>query len=178
MIIGIDMGHTLTPGNYGAIGIKNESEETRNVGNLVIKYLECMGHSVVNVTVDEAESQVESLHQRIDKANEQYLDIFVTIHFNAFDGERDGSEIYTYGARVFEEAERVLNNLAELGFNNNGILDGSRLYLVRRSYAPAMLIEIAYIDNEGDMEIYDPEEVAKAIVSGITGESISNHCQN
>lgn len=178
MIIGIDMGHTLTPGNYGAIGLKNESEETRNVGNLVIKYLECMGNTVVNVTVDYAQTQQESLTERIRRANEEPLDLFVSIHFNAFDGERNGSEIYTYGARTTPEAERILYNLQELGFKNNGIYDGSSLYLIRRSYAPALLIEIAYIDNEGDMEIYEPTLVAKAIASGIVGEEVPNYCLN
>lgn len=176
MNIGIDMGHTLTPGNYGAIGIKNESDETRNVGYLVIKYLECMGHNVVNVTLDDATSQQDSLIERIRRANEEPLDIFASIHFNAFDGKKNGSEIYTYGARVLPEAERVLNNLTQLGFNNNGILDGSNLYLVRRSYAPAMLIEVAYIDNEGDMEIYEPDLVAKAIASGIVNQEIPEYC--
>lgn len=178
MIIGIDMGHTLNPGNYGAIGIKNESEETRNVGNRVIKYLECMGNTVVNVTVDYADTRQESLTERVRKANAQKLDLLVSLHFNAFDGERNGSEIYTYGGRKLPVAERILNNLSGLGFQNNGVFDGSSLYMIRRTYAPTILLEIAYIDSPIDMEIYDPELVAQAIVRGITNREIPEYCFN
>lgn len=178
MIIGIDMGHTLNPGNYGAIGLKNESEETRNVGNRVIKYLECMGNTVVDVTVDYADTRQESLTERVRRANAQKLDLLVSLHFNAFDGERHGSEIYTYGGRQLPSAVRILNNLSGLGFQNSGIFDGSSLYMIRRTYAPTLLVEIAYIDSPIDMEIYDPELVAQAIVRGITNREIPEYCFN
>lgn len=170
------MGHTLNPGNYGAIGIKNESEETRNVGNRLIKYLECMGNTVVNVTQDYANTAAESLRKRVEGANAQPLDLFVSLHFNSFDGKRNGSEVYTYGGRRLPAAVRVLDNLSKLGFKNNGIFDGSKLYVIKNTKAPAMLVEIAYIDSPEDMEIYDPDLVAQALARGITGEEIPPIC--
>ncbi|MEF9935553.1 MAG: N-acetylmuramoyl-L-alanine amidase [Clostridium sp.] len=176
MIIGIDMGHTLNPANYGAVGLKKESEETREVGEKVIQYLKCMGHTVVDVTVDYANTQNESLKQRVAKANAQYLDLLVSLHFNAFDGKRNGSEVYTFRGRKLPQAERVLNNLSKLGFKNSGIFDGSKLYMIRKSKAPAMLVEIAYIDSEKDMKLYEDDLVAQAIVEGITGQKIPAKC--
>ncbi len=178
MVIGIDMGHTLNPGNYGAIGIKNESEETRKVGEKLIEYLECMGNKVINVTQDYSETASESLRKRVELANAQPLDLFVSIHFNSFDGERNGSEIYTYGGKRLPAAIRVLNNLGKLGFKENGIFDGSRLYVLRRTKAPAMLVEIAYIDNENDMAMYNPQAVAVAIAEGITNQKVPESCLN
>ena len=178
MVIGIDMGHTLNPGNYGAIGIKNESEETRKVGEKIIEYLECMGNKVINVTQDYSETASESLRKRVELANAQPLDLFVSIHFNSFDGERNGSEIYTYGGKRLPAAIRVLNNLGKLGFKENGIFDGSRLYVLRRTKAPAMLVEIAYIDNEKDMAMYNPQAVAVAIAEGITNQKVPGSCLN
>ncbi|MEG0370865.1 MAG: N-acetylmuramoyl-L-alanine amidase [Clostridium sp.] len=176
MRIGIDMGHTLNPANYGAIGIKNESEETRAVGKKLIGYLECMGNKVVDVTVDYANSKSESLRERVAKANAQPLDFFVSLHFNAFDGKRNGSEIYTYRGKRLPQAVRVLDNLSKLGFKNNGIFDGSKLYVIKKTKAPAMLVEIAYIDSPIDMKIYNDDLVARAIAEGITGQKIPQKC--
>ncbi|MEF9952252.1 MAG: N-acetylmuramoyl-L-alanine amidase [Clostridium sp.] len=176
MIIGIDMGHTLNSANYGAIGLKKESEETREVGEKVIRYLKCMGHTVVDVTVDYANTKNESLKERVAKANAQYLDLLVSIHFNAFDSKRHGSEVYTYGGRKLPQAERVLNNLSKLGFKNSGIFDGSKLYMLKKSKAPAMLIEVGYIDSPKDMQIYQDDLVAQAIAEGITGQKIPQKC--
>ena len=176
MVIGIDMGHTLNPANYGAKGIKNESEETRKVGEKLIQYLECMGNKVVNVTQDYSETASESLRKRVELANAQPLDLFVSLHFNFFDGERNGSEIYTYGGKRLPAAVRVLDNLGKLGFKKNGIFDGSKLYVLRKTKAPAMLIEIAYVDSEKDMSMYNPESVAKAIAEGITNKKVPENC--
>lgn len=176
MIIGIDMGHTLNPGNYGAIGIKNEPDETRNVGKRLISYLKCMGNTVVNVTQDYANTRPESLQKRVKAANAQKLDLFVSLHFNIADGKSNGSEVYTYGGKKLPAAVRVLNNLNKLGFKNRGIFDGSKLYVLKRTKAPAMLVEIAYIDSPTDMAIYKPDAVARALAEGITGKKIPQKC--
>ncbi|KMT21170.1 N-acetylmuramoyl-L-alanine amidase [Clostridium cylindrosporum] len=178
LVIGIDMGHTFNPANYGGVGIRNEVEETRKVGEKLIRYLECMGHRIVNVTVDYADTQEESLSERVRRANAQRLDLFVSLHFNKFNGERNGSEVYTYRGRRLPAAVRTLNNLGNLGFKKTGIFDGSKLYLIKNTKAPAMLVEIAYIDSPIDMEIYDPELVARALAEGITGQKIPQACPN
>ena len=64
MKIGIDCGHTLSGADYGVVGIRPESELTREVGLKVISKLKKLGYDVVNCTKDYANSVNESLRHR------------------------------------------------------------------------------------------------------------------
>ncbi len=76
---------------------------------------------------------------------------------------------------AFQEATRVLNNLVGLRYTNRGIKDGSNLYVIRNTKAKAMLIECCFCDSKEDMDKYDAERMASAIVEGIVGKSIPNN---
>ena len=52
MIIGIDMGHTLTGKGTGAVGVVKETDKNREAGKRLISMLTAKGHTVVNCTVD------------------------------------------------------------------------------------------------------------------------------
>lgn len=175
MKIGINCGHTVKgqPG-CGAVGFIDESDETRNVGYKLMEYLKAAGHTVVNCTNDRASSTNENLSAIVNMANAQSLDLFVSIHFNA--GRGKGTEVYTYGGKELTEASNVCKNMSRLGFTNRGIKDGSKLYVVRRTNAKAMLIEVCFVDTKSDTELYQsrgPEAVAKAICEAITGKIVA-----
>lgn len=174
MKIGINCGHTVNgqPGS-GAVGFLNESDETRNVGYKLIELLRAEGHTVVDCTNDYAESTNANLNEIVRLANSQPLDLFVSIHFNSGGGK--GCEVFTYGAAKHTEAVSVCDKLHELGFENRGIKDGSRLAVVRRSDAKALLIEVCFVDSEADLQLYQKlgaDKIAQAIYSGITGKEI------
>ncbi|HID0795969.1 TPA: N-acetylmuramoyl-L-alanine amidase [Clostridium botulinum] len=166
----IDCGHTLSGSDYGAVGIKAESNLTREVGKRVIDKLKSMGNTAIDCTLDSCSSLSQSLGYRVNKANSYNLDLFVSIHFNCFNGSAHGTEVFTYGGKSFTEANRVLNNLASLGFTNRGIKDGSNLYVLKHTKAKAMLIECCFCDNSEDMSRFNAENMANAIVKGITGK--------
>ena len=174
MKIGINCGHTVNgqPGS-GAVGFLNESDETRNVGYKLIELLRAEGHTVVDCTNDYAESTNANLNEIVRLANSQPLDLFVSIHFNSGGGK--GCEVFTYGAAKHTEAVSVCDKLHELGFENRGVKDGSRLAVVRRSDAKALLIEVCFVDSEADLQLYQKlgaDKIAQAIYSGITGKEI------
>ncbi|WP_053071151.1 glucosaminidase domain-containing protein [Clostridium botulinum] len=170
MIIGIDMGHPLTGGGTGAVGIRKETDCNREVGKKVIEKLKALGHTVVNCTTDYAKTQAQSLQDRVNLANKQFLDLFVSIHFNSGGGY--GTEVYTWGGKEFTQARNVLNNIVNLGYRNRGIKDGSNLFVIRHSKAKAMLIECSFIDSAYDMNRYNAEDLANAIVTGLVGETV------
>ncbi|WP_053083303.1 N-acetylmuramoyl-L-alanine amidase [Clostridium cylindrosporum] len=181
MRIGIDMGHTLEGPNSGAVGIIKESEETRRLGKKVIKYLEDLGHNVVNCTVDDAISSNDSLNKRVSKANEEHLDIFVSIHFNQSSGGY-GSEIYTANAKELPQAVKILKDLNALGFTSStrselsrGIKDGSGLYVIRNTKSISMLVEVCFVDNPRDVALYKAnlDKIAKIVADGIVVGSIN-----
>ena len=172
MKIGINCGHTVSgqPG-CGAVGLIDESVETRNVGKALMNLFRNGGHTVIDCTNDYASSTSQNLASIVTLANRQPLDLFVSIHFNAGGGR--GTEVWTYGGQKFSEAVNVCNKLASLGFNNRGVKDGSGLYVVRRSNAKAMLIEVCFVDTD-DADKYKKlgcKKIAEAIYSAITGSS-------
>ncbi len=177
MKIAIDCGHTLSGADYGAVGIKSESVLTREVGSRVINKLKALGHNVINCTIDNSNSLEESLSYRVNQANNNNVDLFVSIHFNAYNGQAHGTEVFTWGGEQLPEATRVLNDLVGLGYTNRGIKDGSNLYVIRNTKAKAMLIECCFCDNREDMNKYDAEKMANAIVEGIVGKTVPNNIE-
>ena len=178
----IDCGHTLSGADTGAVGCgKLEQNLTREVGCKVIAKLQALGHTVVNCTVDYANTLNESLSARVRKANNAGGDLYVCIHFNAYNGKSYGTEVFTHNGKELTQARNVLNNLCALGYSNRGI-KSANLYVINHTNMNAMLIECCFIDNASDMSKYNAENFANAIVKGLVGTTItvnnSNNTQN
>ena len=175
MKIGVNCGHTLNGPGSGAVGILNESTETRNVGNALINLLKSNGHEVVNCTIDKASTQAEYLKKVVEMANRQDLDYFISFHFNASNGKGHGVEVYTYEGRQFEDALEVCKNISNLGFANRGVKNGTGLYVVKKTKAKSMLIECCFVDNVEDVETYrrvGPNAIAEAVYKAITDTNV------
>ena len=167
MKIGVNDGHTLSGAGTGAVGVIKEGEHTRLVGEEVRRLLKEKGIAVFNCTVDYAETTNESLSLVVQQANREDLDWFIAIHFNAGGGK--GVEVYTYEGRQYQDAIDVCNNIAALGFNNRGVKAGTGLYVIRRTKAKSMLIEVCFVDTE-DANKYlkvGHKAIAKAIVDAL-----------
>ena len=174
MKIGVNDGHTLSGAGTGAVGVIKEGEHTRLVGKEVRRLLKEKGIAVFNCTVDYAETTNESLSLVVQQANREDLDWFISIHFNAGGGK--GVEVYTYEGRQYQDAIDVCNNIAALGFNNRGVKAGTGLYVIRRTKAKSMLIEICFVDTE-DANKYlkvGHKAIAKAIVDALDNHIVSD----
>lgn len=167
MKIGVNDGHTLRGAGTGAVGIIKEGEHTRLVGQEVRRLLKKRGNTVYNCTVDYATTTNESLSLVVQQANREDLDWFIAIHFNAGGGK--GVEVYTYEGRQYQDAIDVCKNIESLGFNNRGVKAGTGLYVIRRTKAKSMLIEVCFVDTE-DANKYlkvGYRAIAKAIVDAL-----------
>ena len=172
MKINLDMGHVLRGADTGAEGCgRREQDCTREIGYKVKDKLEALGHSVCVCSVDSASTLNESLVSRVNKANANGGDLYVSIHLNAGGGH--GTEIYTYQGRELSVARNVLNNICSLGYANRGI-KGANLYVINHTSMPAMLIECCFIDSSDDMNRYNAEDIANAIVKGLVGQTSNN----
>ena len=176
MVIGVNCGHTVsgTPG-CGAVGLLNESNETRLIGYKVMEILRNAGHKVVDCTDDYASSMSENLRQICSLANSVKLDMFLSIHLNAGGGH--GVEAYTYGGVDKAHASDIVEKISSLGFKNRGVKDGSWIYVVKNTNAPAVLVEVCFVDNKTDYDKYKSigvYAIANAICKGIIGNDVKD----
>lgn len=158
----------------GAIGLVKESTENRLVTAEVIRQLEVLGHCVYDCTVNDGTSSSDVLQKIVEKCNANEVDLDVSIHLNAFDGNAKGTEVLVYSTSSASNpyATKTVNAISELGFTNRGVKVRSDLYVLKNTKSPAMLVECCFCDNVDDVERYDVCKMAGAIVKGITGEEV------
>lgn len=176
MKIMIDCGHCLSGADTGAQGnSKKEELLTREVGALVKTYLLQQGHRCELTGVDSGYSSINaSLQARIDKEKAYKPDLFVSIHFNA--GGGTGTETYVCSTvgQAYQYAKKVQAKIVEsTGYRDRGVKTANYT-VIAKTNSPAMLIECAFIDSANDMNTYNADTLAKAIVEGITGIKVEN----
>lgn len=176
MKIGVNCGHTIGGAGYGAVGLIKESEHARLVGRALMNKLCDVAVDVVDCTIDTAKTQAEYLAAVVALANRQDLDWFISIHFNASTSHAGrGSEVYTYDGRQYPDALDVCKNLAAIGFKNRGVKSGSGLYVIRKTKAKSMLIEVCFCDNQADVNIFNKvgaESVANALFNALYDHAV------
>jgi N-acetylmuramoyl-L-alanine amidase len=172
MKFGIDSGHNCSP-DTGASGIKFEDNLTLDVGNRVIAKLRALGNEVVVCRPSNANTVRDSLSKRCSTANGSKVDIYVSIHFNCFNAQANGTEVYANSDTGRKIAKPVLDEIVKLGFFNRGVKSGSHLYVLKNTDMPAILVEGCFVDSQKDMNLFEPEAMANAIVKGLTGQASS-----
>lgn len=161
MKVCINAGHTKYGKGTGAVGRLIESIETRKIAYELMKQLADTGHEVIPAVFDRHENNLKAA---VDLANENQVDLFISIHLNG--GPGDGTEIYTWKGRPKPKAYNMLQKFQRLGFANRGIKDGSNLYVIKNTKCEAILIEICFVGSEIDFSLYNThgyEKLAKAI---------------
>lgn len=170
----------------GAVGLLDESKENRLVKNELIKYLKQGGVTVYDCTEDNGTSQSDVLKKIVAKCNAHTVDFDFSLHLNSGrndyngDGKQAGTEIHisadNKGKRAV--AQRILDRMKAIGFNTSrGIKIRNDLYVLNHTKAPAILIEICFVDDRDDYNQYMKvgyKAVAKAIAEGIMNKTISD----
>jgi uncharacterized protein YgiM (DUF1202 family) len=83
--------------------------------------------------------------------------------------------LYNTKSKAKDEADRVCKKLAGLGFKNRGLKYRPELYFLRKVSAPAMLIEVCFVDDKDDVKIYNKNKskIAKKIAEAIVNKTIN-----
>ena len=172
MKIAVAAGHTLYGAGTGAVsGNFKESYITRDITRIIINELKRRGNKVTECTINSSGSQAQYLKDQVQRANNSGADLFLCIHLNACESHQgNGSEIYTWNSKEHREAVKILNNLNELGFKNRGIKSGNSFYVIKHTKMKAMLLEVFFLDNKHDQELYTKlgaEKIGKMIADAL-----------
>lgn len=179
MKVAIVPGHTLTGKGTGAVGYIDEGKENRILTDLIIKWLKQGGATVYTGKVDKSNNY---LAEQCQIANKQNVDLAVQIHFNANNTTLNpmGTEtIYkTNNGKLY--ADRVNKKLATVFKNRGAKSDVRGLYWLNQTKAPAILIEVCFVDSKADTDYYIrcKNTVAKLIAEGILNKSIDSEVAN
>ena len=125
-------------------------------------------HGVI-VLMSRTFDENDPIDQEVKECNAFQPDLAVDIHNNA--GGGDGAEVFYFsgGGTSKTLAENILSEIVAIGQNSRGtkvkIGNGGKDYyaFIRDTYAPAALVECAFIDNAADVTIIDTEEERKAM---------------
>lgn len=166
MKVAIDLGHNV--GNdKGATGIRFEDDLIREVGNKVISKLKDRGVTVIETLPKSASSVRDSLQKRVTIANDNEVNRFYSLHFNAFSSSSaKGSEVYYTRSDSRSLAQNIQNELVSLGYYNRGVKQ-SDFFVTKNTNMPSVLIESCFLTSPEDMQRYNAENIANAIVNGI-----------
>ena len=174
--VALDAGHGLnTPGKQTPDGIK---EWTLNdiIRDKVIEILKPYRVSIINT--DDNEGCIdESLNNRLSKYINSGVDVFVSIHHNAFTGEWNGAtgvEVYVDRQCTAEDiklATLIYNRMVTYtGLNGRGI-KRANYKVINQNSIPAVLCEGGFMDGTNDYKLITSESgqnaYAKAIAEGI-----------
>ena len=172
MRICINAGHTKTGAGSGAEykGL-NEGQIVRQVAASLAEKLRQRGHKVTHATVERASTQNAYLREVCARANATDAELFISIHCNASATHLGkGVECFTWKGKKVKQAVRICDNLADLGFRNRGVKDGSMFYVVKHTKATAILVELFFLDNKTDRALFmkhGADKLAEAIAKAI-----------
>lgn len=176
MVIGLRAGHSEKA--RGASGVVDEWATMNRLYPIVVKYLNQLGHRVIDCNPYGATTVSGELSQGVAKANALAIDLFCSLHMNAYNGSAHGTEcwIYSTSSKSKPAAQRIVANLASMGLTNRGVKTSTKYYELRNTKAPAIIIETGFCDNAGDANLinHNLDKVARVIAEGITGQPISS----
>lgn len=170
----LDAGH----GGYdrgAAYEGRLEKDDNLRLTMAVGKILQDQG---VDVKYTRTTDVYNSPYEKAAIANNGDADLVVSIHRNAavtpnlYNGVQ--SLVFDDSGFKAQVARNINNQLEDVGYNNINVEERPNLTILRRTKAPAVLVEVGFIDSDKDNELFDEkfQQTANAIAQGIL-ESLS-----
>ena len=147
-----------------------ECDVVHKAGEMLADYLANAG-CIVKIMQD------DDLGMVCDTSNEWGADLFVSLHCNASQGRNargtetwyksfDGQRLANY---IQSQIIRSTNTI------DRGVKQSDRLWVLRSTDAVAVLVEMAFIDNNDDLQLLnnDLDKIVRAIARGITDYEVA-----
>lgn len=162
----------LDPGHGGTDpgATYNGRKESNDTLRLTLRVGELLKYNNQSVYYTRTSDETVSLSGRSGMENSGDYDYFISIHRNAYKPETaKGVETYIYskGGKSEQLAIKVNDELVKIGFVNRGV-KVANFHVLRETKAPAILIEVGFVDNSSDNTIFDKnfEKIAQSIAKG------------
>ena len=141
------------------------------VGKLLGELLKKHGFGVLFVAQEEGDT---SLQTRVERANAEKADIYISIHANAYGNSwnsASGIESWIYG-NADEKTERLADCIQkalveETGRRNRGVKKSNQLYVLNSTKMPAVLVEGGFMTNFEEAELLRSEAYRRKCAVGI-----------
>jgi N-acetylmuramoyl-L-alanine amidase len=175
----IDPGHGgKDPGAVGPTGLK-EADVNLMVGRLLFSKLLLKGYETC---MTRSNDFYVPLSRRVHISNNMEVDAFISLHCNAAENPKaEGFEVWTSPGQTRGDllAECIVDrwnvhfpDMRIRKDESDGDSDKEgRLYVVRKTKAPACLVEMGFISNEREEELLSSvnrqEEMAHCILLGV-----------
>lgn len=176
----IDPGHGGSdPGAIGDSGLK-EKTVTLSVSKKLQELLQKKGAKVTLTRSNDADvygpyaSDVNELQARVNVAEKNNADIFISVHINSSTNKKVGgfsSYYYPKTAHDKRLAQKIQDKLAKnFGRDNLGVREAN-FYVTKRSSMPAVLLELCFISNKDEEKLLQSawfqNKAAKLIAEGV-----------
>ena len=157
-----------------------ECDVAAEVGALVVDYLEAAGCECQIMQSDNLAPTPAGRSSYNDRqgatvtetANDWGADIFVSIHCNAANTEAQGTEVECFGSGAGEQLAQCIQSqiVNSLGTVDRGVKYMPKLLVLKYTDMPAVLVEMAFIDNDTDEPLLRErqDDFARAIARGVT----------
>ena len=175
----LDAGHGGSDGGTQADGNRSNVIEKDINLSVVLRMKTLLEDIGAEVILTRETDKTLSLDERVEIANNQAADLYVSIHCNYFEEDASISGLECY---YFEEsdsgkqvAEKILDTIADGGNVNTRNVKESDFYVLKRTKIPAVLVELGYLSNLKecrlliDKEYQDTlaEELVRGILAGV-----------
>ena len=175
ILIVLDPGHGGTdPGAISPIRKMKESELVLEVSKRVNKMLTDVGF-MTHMTRSTDTSV--ALQDRVTVANDMNADLYVSIHANAATNTSvNGIENLYYPSEMDPNDNRDNKKLAQvfqaemvkhLGAFNRGIVARDKLYVIRETKMPAVLVEMGFLTNKIEEDKLSTDEYRQLVAESI-----------
>ncbi len=172
----IDAGHNDKTIDTGAEGNDlKEQDITWKIADRLRVHLERNGFEVIMTrpkkTTSLGTTVKESLQERVDIANKNNADLFISIHCNASGGLSTGTGTETYCYQLGGDGEKLANLVQKsvvkaTKLTDRGVKTDS-LYVIKHTIMPAILLETGFIDHKTDAALLASKAGQEKFATGI-----------
>lgn len=159
----------------GAAGHIDEVKEARKVTKRVYDILKANKVPSTFFEDGTSKNRTQNINSLIKHHNADRDGLIVSIHFNAGgDGTKAiGTEVLYYSEKALaDKLAKAISNATGEGLKNRGSKQRKDLGVLAKTYEPAVLIEVCFVNSSIDVAIYrrDFEKICQAIAKVLATE--------